>query len=101
MDATITLNQLTQSNNGINRLKAMIGAYNFIKDKNTVSFRFKAKSHNKSNYCKITLNSLDYYDVEFFKIRLPNIKSVETINNVDCESLMGVFEEKTKLYLKL
>ncbi len=51
---------------GMNRLNVMTGAYNFVALDRGVSFRIKNQS---ANYIKITLSSLDLYDLEVGRIR--------------------------------
>ena len=101
--AQITLNQLTNSNNGVSRLVAMIGASNFVRDEEnyTVSFKFAAKAKNKANYCGIKLNSKDLYDVEFVNIRGVKVKTVSVHNDLYADMLKSVFEAETGLYLSL
>ena len=101
--ATTTLNQLTNSNNGGNRLVAMIGAKNFMRDEKnyTIGFRFAAKAKNKANYCRIKLNSSDLYDIEFISIRGVSVKTVSSHNDLYADMLKSVFEAETGLYLSL
>ena len=101
--ANITLNQLTNSNNGGNRLVAMIGARNFVRDERnyTIGFKFTAKAKNKANYCRIKLNSKDLYDVEFISIRGVNFKTVSVHNDLYADMLKSTFEAETGLYLSL
>ena len=54
--ATTILQQL----GGAGRLRMMTGAYNFLDLKNGLSFRIK---NQRANYVKITLTSMDLYDV--------------------------------------
>ena len=97
MDANITLSQLTQSNNPTRRLKAMIGAKNFLSDgKSFVSFKFM-----KSGYVKIKLNAMDTYDMEFGKIRKFEYKVTKEFKGLYCDQLKSSFENHTKLYLSL
>lgn len=101
--ATTTLNQLTNSINGGARLSVMIGAKNFIRDEEnyTIGFRFAAKARNKANYCRIKLNSMDLYDVEFISIRGVNVKTISTHNDLYADMLKSLFETETGLYLSL
>lgn len=101
--ANIALNQLTNSNNGGNRLVAMIGAKNFVQDERnyTIGFKFVAKARNKANYCRIKLNSMDLYDVEFISIRGVNVKTISIHNDLYADMLKSVFEAETGLYLSL
>jgi hypothetical protein len=89
---------------GGNRFKVMTGAKNFSFDANgNLAFRFP--QHNKVNYCKVSLNPMDLYDVEFGMIR--NKKGVPTYNkkvnktNIYNESLQEVFTAQTGLYTTL
>ena len=52
---------------GGQKMAVMTGAYGFLGDENSLTFRFKMCK--KANSCKVTLNGLDLYDVEFFRIR--------------------------------
>lgn len=101
--AQITLNQLTNSNNGMNRLSVMIGAKHFAasEKESFVSFRFAAKAKNKANYCRIKLNASDLYDVKFVSIRGVNVKTVSVHNDLYADMLKNVFETETGLYLSL
>ena len=102
-DAKLVFNQLTQSNNGTNRLSVMVGGKHFAKsdDEQYVGFRFTAKAKNKSNYIKITLNGSDLYDIEFGYIRGMNYTVRSTIENMYFDQLKEYFETETGLYLSL
>lgn len=54
---------------GARRLKAMIGAKNFIDGGSYLTFRFPMR--NQKAFCKITVNGLDLYDMEIFTLRRP------------------------------
>lgn len=84
---------------GSNRLNAMIGAKYFAAIENGLSFRFKMSK--AANYVKITLNSLDLYDIEFGKVWGKNFKIVKTVNDVYDDQLKSIFERTTGLYLSL
>lgn len=101
--ANIALNQLTNSNNGGNRLVAMIGAKNFVRDEAnyTIGFKFVEKAKNKANYCRIKLNASDLYDVEFISVRGVNVKTISIHNDLYADMLKNVFETETGLYLSL
>ena len=101
IDATTTLDQLAQRNGGANVLVSMVGAKSFMRDteNNCITFRFTAKAKNKANYTKITLNSMDTYDVEFGYIRGMNytVRSIE--KGLYDDMLKKHFETETGLYL--
>ena len=86
---------------GKNRIQAMTDAYNFVYSDGDKSLRFRFKGSRKVNYVKITLNSLDLYDMEFKKIWGMKCKDVETVNGVYWDQLKPIFEETTGLYLSL
>ncbi len=102
MDATTTLNQLTNSNNGINRLSVMVGGKHFVHSDNFVQFKFPAMKHGaRFNFCKITLNADDTYTMRFSKIvKHEETKVVET-SGLYCDMIKANFEETTGLYLSL
>ena len=95
-DANTTLDQLTNSNNGMNRLAAMIGAKNFVQDseKGFVAFRFP-----RGKYVKIQLNSMDTYDMTFSNIRKFEHKVTKEFKGLYADMLKETFEQHTKLYL--
>ena len=103
-DANTTLNQLAQvEKGGYGRLVAMLGAKNFVQseEESFVSFKWSMKAKNKANYVKITLNGMDYYDVEFGYIRGGKYTVGSNTENLDFMQLKSHFEEETALYLSL
>lgn len=87
----------------VGRLKAMIGAKEFVLDEknSSISFKFMAGAKNKARYMKITLNSMDLYDVEFSSFRKFEKTVRGSFNNVYAEDLKSLFEKETSLYLSL
>ena len=86
---------------GGNKFCMMTGAKNLAGDENSLSMRIGRNSSN-SNYLKITLNSMDLYDMEFAKVsRMGEKKSVTEYNNVYNDSMVEVFEKHTGMYTKL
>lgn len=102
-DPSVALNQLTQSNNGVNRLKATIGAKSFAysEDEQYVRFKFMKGAKNKGNYVRITLNEMDTYDVEFGRIWGVNYTKVSGAEGLYWDQLLSYFESETGLFLKL
>jgi len=100
-DADTTLKQLTQSNNGWGRLKAMIGAKHpiFSTEKAYISFKFMSGAKNKANQLKIILDSNDTYTMEFGKVWGGKFRVIKTIEGVYNDMLKDIFESETKLYL--
>lgn len=98
---------IAQQLGGQRKLKLMVGAKDFFSDDNgnTLVFNFKSS---KANYVRITLNSMDTYDVKFQKIGRLNkktfevpVKDVAEYNGIYHDQLMDIFEEVTGLYLTL
>lgn len=98
-NATIIFNQL----GGIPKLTAMIGLKIPLisREDSSISFRWKAKSSNKSNYIKVTLNCSDLYNMEFGRIHGNNYRVIKVINDVFAYNLIPFFESETSLYLSL
>ncbi len=87
---------------GGNQFIAMTGAHHLAGSKNTLHFSFKGSR--KTNKCKITLNGVDLYDVEFFKLNLRAADPcplINSYNNIYCDQLQGIFEKATWLYTSL
>lgn len=83
---------------GIGRLRAMIGAYNFLNIENGLSFKFKLCE--KANYCVIKYNEgSDLYNMEFLKIRGNKVESKKLYEGLYAEDLIQTFEMFTGLYL--
>lgn len=99
------LNQLTESQNGYSRIVAMIGAHTFTYsgregvEPDNIAFRFKMSR--KANWCKITLNNNDLYDVEFCRFHGIKILNTYKFENVFAEDLHDIFEDVTGLCIKL
>ena len=92
------LNQL-----GGNKFVVMTGAKNFLKDERSLSFRIP-KALQGINYVKISLNSMDTYDMEFGRIRNKahsvvyyDYKVMAVVNDVYADQLQEIFTEHTGL----
>ena len=86
---------------GGNKFRAMTGAKNFAGTDDSLRMRI-GRNKSSSNYLKITLNSLDLYDVYFSRVtKMRSERSVTEYNNVYCDSLVEVFEKHTGMYTKL
>jgi len=86
---------------GENKFKAMTGANTFTGSDYSLSFRFKMCR--KANLCRITLNALDLYDIEFFKNSPGQGKCllVETFSGIYNDGLVETFETFTGLNTSL
>ena len=86
---------------GGHKFRVMTGAKNFLDHGDALSMRLGRNSSN-SNYVKVSLNSMDLYDVRFSKLtRKFEEKSVKEYNDVYADSLVEIFESHTGLYTKL
>lgn len=89
---------------GAGKLKAMIAAHDMFYDKDG-SLSFKFKGSRKLNYCKVTLNGMDLYNMELGRIAkkdgIPAYNKKESIDDLYWDQLKPVFEKETGLYLSL
>ena len=86
---------------GGNKFRMMTGAKNLAGDENSLSMRIGRNSSN-SNYLKITLNSMDTYDMKFCKLtRKFEEKSVTEYNNIYNDMLTDQFTAHTGMYTSL
>lgn len=90
--------QLAHGGNGYGRLKAMLGADNFMFDEiGALSFSFKMCR--KANRVRIELNSHDLYDITFYKLNMRAVECpvVREFHDVYAEDLARTFREYTGL----
>ena len=86
---------------GGTKFRGMTGAKNFAGTDDSLRMRI-GRNKSSSNYLKITLNSLDLYDVYFSRVtKMGSERSVTEYNNVYNDSLVEVFEKHTGMYTKL
>ena len=86
---------------GGNKFRMMTGAKHFGARDNSLSMRIGRNSSN-SNYLKITLNSMDLYDMKFCKLtRKFEEKSVTEYNNIYNDMLTDQFTAHTGMYTSL
>ena len=84
---------------GPGKLRATVGVTRFTVFESGVGFRFKGSR--KMNYCRINLNGLDLYDVEFHHVGKFDSAVVESLENVYSDQLVELFEKTTGLYIHL
>ena len=90
------LNQL-----GGNKFRVMTGAKNFMGFSEGLVMKIGRNSSN-SNYLKITLNSMDTYDMTFAKLtKMGELKSVSEYNNIYNDMLTDTFTAHTGMYTSL
>ena len=86
---------------GGRKFRVMTGAKNLTGDENSLSMRIGRNSSN-SNYLKITLNSMDLYDMKFCKLTKKfEEKSVTEYNNIYNDMLQERFTAHTGMYTSL
>lgn len=82
-------------------LPRMTGARDFVAIENGVQFKLP-RNKTGANTVRITLNSLDLYDVEFWSVTAKKSKlKCESGFPVDTEQLRRFFENRTGFYLTL
>ena len=76
-----------------------LGAKNLLDCGKALSFRVRGSK--RVNYIKITLNSMDTYDLEFGKVWGLNYKVVETFEGAYVDMLHSLIEKNTGLYTSI
>ena len=77
---------------GGNKFRMMTGAKNLLNLGDGLAMKLGRNSSN-SNYLKITLNSMDLYDMKFAKLtRMGELKSVKEYDNVEVQLSRGQAE---------
>lgn len=97
-DKTVAITILNQL--GGNKFRAMTGAKDFYATNNSMGFRLPGGGgfcKNGVNYVKITLNSMDTYDVEFKRIRGHKITDVAEHAGIYNDMLQAIFTKETGL----
>ena len=98
---TMSVAKTILSQLGGNKFAVMTGAKNLVDCGDALAMRIGRNSSN-SNYLKITLNSMDMYDMEFCKLtKLGEKKSVTEYNNVYNDLMRGTFTAHTGMYTSL
>ena len=86
---------------GGNKFRVMTGAKSFMGFADGLAMKIGRNSSN-SNYLKITLNSMDTYDMKFCKLtRKFEEKSVTEYNNIYNDMLTDQFTAHTGMYTSL
>jgi hypothetical protein len=79
----------------------MLGAKNIVSHSKENALSFRIRGSNKANYIKVTLNSMDTYDVEYGKIRGDKYHVVAEDKGIYDDMLLKSIENNTGLYTKL
>ena len=86
---------------GGNKFVVMTGAKNFVDCGDALSMKI-GRNKTSSNYLKITLNSMDTYDMKFCKLtRKFEEKSVTEYHNIYNDMLTDQFTAHTGMYTSL
>ena len=86
---------------GGNKFAVMTGAKNFVDCGDALSMRI-GRNKTSSNYLKVTLNSMDLYDMKFSRVSPKGgERSITEYNNIFNDQLVEVFEKHTGCYTKL
>ena len=87
---------------GGNRFIAMTGAKNFVKNDKERSIVFKIpRAKSSITHVKITLTSMDVYNVEFISVRGTNMKTVKLVKGIYNDQLQSIFTQYTGLNTSL
>jgi hypothetical protein len=86
---------------GGKRFTLMTGSKNYVADKNSLRMNL-SRNRSGAKWLKITLNSMDTYDMEFFTAKKDfTIVTKAKFNNVYCDQLQQIFTQITGLYTSL
>jgi hypothetical protein len=82
---------------------AMTGAKNFAKNdpKKQITFKIGGGAKGGINYVRITLTSMDLYNIEFLKARGTDLKVVALEKGVYNDQLQQMFTKHTGMHTKL
>ena len=99
-DKTVATEILRQLGGGV--FMAMTGTKNFICDNNSIAFKVGMRCAKGITHVKITLNSLDLYDVEFLRVWSTNpVKTIATHCGLYNDMLQSTFKAETGLNTRL
>jgi len=99
-DKTVATEILRQLGGG--RFIAMTGSKYFACDNTSLSFKVGARCAKGITHVKITLNSLDLYDVEFLRVWSNSpVKTIATHCGLYNDMLQSTFTKETGLYTHL
>lgn len=86
---------------GGNKFIAMTGSSKFVAGENHINMKL-TRNLCKAQYLRIELNSMDLYDMTFYKVDKDlNRKVVASANGVYSDMLQSIFTAKTGLYTSL
>ena len=86
---------------GLTRLRAMLGAKDFVSRPDGVSWRWPNPERQRGNAIRITLTPADLYTVEFLSISGKSVKPVKKYEEIYAQDLVKIFEEQTGWFLTM
>ena len=95
-DTTVAQTILMQL--GGRKFLAMTGASHLVGSTDSLAFELPSGfATNKANICRVTLNGLDLYDMEFCRLRAGKVTLVSRDSNIYAEDLQRMFTAATGL----
>ena len=95
----IIAGEILQQLGGRQNLVSMTGAHQIFAIENGLQFKYRLCR--KHNTARIVLNSLDLYDIEFWKITPKTCKKISEFSNRYADMLVDLFVKETGLNLVL
>lgn len=94
---------ILQQLGGTGRLSTMTGANNFVSTDSGVAFKMVGKhpTNGGVSHIRISLTSMDLYDVEYLRIRAGKITEVAKSEGLYVDRLKNDIEQNTQKYLSL
>lgn len=95
--------ELVKSLGGKRVLEMMINAkkFKFDREEKFLSFRFSSRNFLKANFIKILYVNDDLFNVEFGRIYGKKYIICKTLININIRDLCSVFENETKIELRI
>ena len=103
MTDNATIAQIIFQQLGGNRFKAMTGAHSFLATDKGLQFKLPGKNFAKDgiNFVTVSLDSMDTYDVRFYRLRGNKQTLISAHEMIYCDGLVDLFEDKTGLVTNL
>lgn len=90
---------IAQQLGGTRRLAMMVGAKNFVALEAGLTFKIGKGAKDGITHCTVTLDADDTYTVRFQRAWGHKVTEKGTTDGVYCDMLVGIFENRTGMYL--
>ena len=84
---------------GQGQVGLLLGVTQFAGDSSSIRVKFRAKAKDGVNCFKVTLTPMDTYTVNFYKVARSTWEDVAEVDDVYCDNLVEVIEDRLGLLL--